>query len=207
MLTCDVRPATQTRKGRISAALPREPPAIEPATETLLNCGNADFCGAKRARNGAKTTCGYAKCVDGINTSRRHTLREGNLKPLHDAGRCRTDRRRTWSAAPIDCGATACTASMILSPTRMSRSIARPSRRAASYTIAAVTPRFIHRSVQNIPCRRRPDPNQPHPDGRRRPCYCGVCPLLRRVSRYRLSAANWRGLRQAGWNPERMVVQ
>jgi hypothetical protein len=178
-------------------------------------------------RNDAKvreTTCGYAKCVDGINTSRRHTLREGNLKPLHDAGRCRTDRRGTWSAAPIDCGATACTASMILSPTRMSRSIARPSHRAASYAIAAVTPRFIHKSVQNIPRRRRPDPNQPCLV--RQSFVVTSCSVTPTASGWRPPAllprrmtlgptgqplSSERGqlarLRQADWNPERMVVQ
>ena len=51
----------------------------------------------------------------------------------------------------IDCGTTACTASMILSPTRSSRSIARPSHHAASPAIAAVTPRFVPKSVPNIP--------------------------------------------------------
>ena len=43
------------------------------------------------------------------------------------------------------------------SQTRRSRRIARPSHHAAS-PIAAVAPRFVHKSVHNIPRRRRPNP-------------------------------------------------
>ena len=62
-----------------------ELPGIEPAPEIVLSCENTRFADAKRR----EMTCGYAECVDGINsTSQSLPMLTTMLSPvaLHHTG-------------------------------------------------------------------------------------------------------------------------